>query len=60
MTGFCPSFFIATETLKVFAGALKSFSVLSVYPCSNDFSPARIGTFTRFSAGVMGQDHISL
>ena len=24
------------------------------------FSPARMGTFKRFSAGVIGQDHISL
>ena len=26
----------------------------------NNFSPARIATFKRFSAGVIGQDHISL
>lgn len=26
----------------------------------NNFSPARMGTFKRFSAGVIGQVHISL
>ena len=35
------------------------FIVQSAYSWNN-FSPARTATFNRFSAGVIGQDHISL
>jgi len=38
-------------------------SMPSRYPCGSavyTFSPARIGTFSLFSAGVIGQDQFSL
>ncbi len=34
--------------------------MINLFYSWNNFSPARTATFKRFSAGVIGQDHISL